>query len=97
MHGGEEKCLQDLALNNQAQMGSITLTFILLVFVISVCTFRFHKMQELSRHAENLLALMKDSISWGWPRRTVRDHSTQNYNSAIALQRCETQCHIFSK
>jgi len=32
MHGGEEKCIQDLALNNQAQIGRIRLTFILLVF-----------------------------------------------------------------
>jgi hypothetical protein len=32
MHGGEEKCIQDLALNNQAQMGRIRLTFILLAF-----------------------------------------------------------------
>ena len=31
MHGGDKKCIQDLALNNQAQMERIRLTLILLV------------------------------------------------------------------
>jgi len=54
-------------------------------------------MQKISRLAENLLALMKNSVPWGYERRMVRDHSIQNYNSVIALWRCETQCHTFSK
>lgn len=94
MNGGDEKCIQDLVLNNQAQMGRIRLTLILLVLCDQ---FRFHKMHELSRLAENLLALMKESVPWGQARRTVTDHSTQNYNSVNALWRCETQCHTFSK